>query len=98
MSGLEGLLLNCSLLLLIEVNFNWGKHWGLDKAEIGVVCEATEKPDEGLFELVVTLGRDVIVLQVLLSVEGNLLGLNLAVFNIDLVTNQDNWDVLANTS
>jgi hypothetical protein len=41
LSGLESLLLDCSLLLLIEVNFNWGKNWGLNKNEVGVIGKTT---------------------------------------------------------
>jgi hypothetical protein len=87
LSGLESFLLNCSLLLLIKVDFDWGKHWCLNKNEVGVVSETAEEPDEGFLKLVVTLGRDVVILQVLLSVEGDLLSLNLAVLDINLVSN-----------
>ena len=60
--------------------------------------ESSEEPDEWLLELVVGLGRDVVVLEVLLSVEGDLLGLDLSVLDVDLVTDQYNWDGLADTS
>jgi hypothetical protein len=56
LSGLKGFLLDCSLLLLVEVNFNWSKDWSLNKNEVRVVGETTEEPNEGLFELIVTLG------------------------------------------
>ena len=59
--------------------------------------ESSEEPDEWLFELVVTLGRDVVVLEVLLSVEGDLLGLHFSVLDINLVSNQHNWDVFAHS-
>lgn len=98
LSGFESLLLNCSLLLLVKVNFNWGENWSFNENEVGVVGETAEEPDEGFLKLVVTLGRDIVILQVLLSVEGDLLGLHLAVFDINLVTNKNNWNVLANTS
>ena len=52
------------------------------------------KVKEGLLKVVVALGRDFIVLQVLLPVEGDLLGLNLPVLHINLVTAKDNGDVL----
>jgi hypothetical protein len=57
--------------------------------------DLAEKPDEGLFELIVALGGDVVVLKVLLSVESDLLGLNLAVLHVNLVADEHNGDVLA---
>lgn len=59
--------------------------------------ESSEEPDEGLLELVVGLGRDIVVLEVLLSVEGDLLGLDLSVLNVDLVSNKNDGDVLADS-
>ena len=59
--------------------------------------ESAKQPDEGLLELIVALGRDVVVLQVLLSVESDLLGLDLAVLHIDLVSDENNGNVLADT-
>ena len=51
------------------------------------------KVQEGLLKVVVALGRNFIVLQVLLPVEGDLLGLHLPVLHVNLVTTQDNGDV-----
>ncbi len=45
--------------------------------------------------LFIYLGGDLVVLEVLLSVEGDLLGLHLSVLHLNLVTAQDNRDVLA---
>jgi len=59
--------------------------------------ESSEEPDEWLFKLIVALGRDIVVLQVLLSVESDLLGLDLSVLDVDLVSNEDDWDALANS-
>lgn len=55
------------------------------------------EPEERLLEVVVRLGGDIVVLEVLLAVEGNGLGLDLALLNIDLVSGQNNGDVFANT-
>lgn len=55
------------------------------------------QPEEGLLEVVVGLGRDVVVLEVLLAVEGDGLGLDLALLHVDLVTAEDDGDVLADT-
>jgi len=49
----------------------------LNEGEVGVAHELAREPEEGLLEVVVGLGRDVVVLQVLLPVEGDLLGLDL---------------------
>lgn len=62
-----------------------------------VTDEFPGKPEEGLLEVVVGLGRDVVVLEVLLSVEGDGLCLDLALLDIDLVAGEDNGDVLADT-
>ena len=57
--------------------------------------ELPRQPEEGLFKVVVGLGRNVVVLQVLLSVEHDRLGLHLAVLDVDLVAAQDDGDVFA---
>jgi len=84
---------------LVSVNLDilGSEDWCLDENEVGVVHESSEEPDEWLLELVVGLGGDVVVLEVLLSVEGNLLGLDLSVLDVDLVTDEHNWDGLADT-
>ncbi|BAS95462.1 Os05g0574550 [Oryza sativa Japonica Group] len=51
------------------------------------------KIKEGLLKVVVALGRNFIVLEILLPVECDLLGFNLPVLHINLVTTQDNGDV-----
>ena len=63
----------------------------------GVADQLAAEPQEGLLKVVVGLGRDVVVLEVLLAVEGDGLGLDLALLDVDLVTAQDNRDVLADT-
>ncbi|KAH3678749.1 hypothetical protein OGATHE_000017 [Ogataea polymorpha] len=69
----------------------------LDKLELGVAHELSGEPQERLLEVVVRLGRDVEVLQVLLSVEGDGLGLDLSLLDVDFVTAQDNRDVLTHS-
>jgi hypothetical protein len=63
--------------------------------QLGVANQLASKPQEGLLEVVVGLGGDVVVLKVLLPVEGNSLGLDLSLLDVDLVTAQDNGDVFA---
>ena len=62
-----------------------------------LLSESSEKPDKWLFELVVTLGRDVVILQVLFPVECDLFGLHLSIFDVDLVANQADWNVLTHS-
>merc|ERR1712000_744615 len=50
-----------------------------------------------LLEVVVGLGGDIVVLEVLLAVEGDGLGLDLAVLHVDLVAAEDDGNVLADT-
>lgn len=68
-----------------------------DEVEVGVTGEGSEDPEEGFFVLVVGLGRDVKVLQIALSVEGDLAGLDFSVLLIDLVSDQDDGDVVADS-
>lgn len=65
--------------------------------ELGVADKLASEPKEGLLEVVVGLGGDVVVLEVLLAVEGDGLGLDLALLHVDLVTGEDDRDVLADT-
>lgn len=62
-----------------------------------VADQLASEPQEGLLEVVVGLGRDIVVLEVLLAVESDGLGLHLALLNIDLVTAENDGDVLADT-
>ncbi|KAH3659974.1 hypothetical protein OGAPHI_007179 [Ogataea philodendri] len=55
------------------------------------------QPQEWLLEVVVGLGGNVKVLQVLLSVESDGLGLDFSFLDIDFVTTQDNWDVFTHS-
>lgn len=66
--------------------------------ELSVADKLSCEPEERLLEVVVGLGRDVVVLEVLLAVESDGLGLDLALLDIDLVAGQDNGDVLANAN
>ena len=59
--------------------------------------ESSEEPDEGLLELIIALGGDIVVLQTLLAVEGNLLGLHLAIFHVDLVANEADGNIIADS-
>lgn len=65
--------------------------------QLGVANQLPRKPEEGLLEVVVGLGGDIVVLEVLLAVEGDGLGLDLTLLHIDLVTAKHDGDVLADT-
>jgi len=64
-------------------------------------CWVTDKlscqPQERLLEVIIRLGRDIIVLKVLLAMEGDCLCLNFSLLYVDLVSSEDDWDVLADT-
>ena len=62
-----------------------------------VADKLASQPQERLLKVVVGLGRDVVVLQVLLAVESDGLGLDLALLDVDLVAGKDDGDVLADT-
>ena len=62
-----------------------------------VSYKLSSKPQEGLLEVVVRLGGDIVVLKVLLAVEGDGLRFNFALFHVDLVTAQDDRNVLTDT-
>ena len=81
----------------IDLNLTWGKNWSLNEVEVWLVGESSEEPDEWLLKLIVTLGRDIVVLKVLLSVESDLLCLNFSVLNINLVSYKNDWDVFADS-
>jgi hypothetical protein len=62
-----------------------------------VANEFACQPQERLLEVVVGLGGDVVVLKVLLSMESNGLGLYLSLLDINLVSGEDDGDILADT-
>lgn len=88
-----GLVLLLKLFIELELGRLQGR--GLDEVQVVVASQLARQPEEGLFEVVVGLGRDVVVLQVLLPVEGDLLRLDLPVLDLDLVSAEDDGDVLA---
>jgi len=65
--------------------------------KIHLLCESSKKPDEWFLKLIIALGGNIVVLKILLSVESDLLGFDFSVFNINLISDQDNWNVLANS-
>ena len=97
---LSGVLHLLSVLLensLVDRNLGRRKSGSGDKVQRLVADKFPGEPEERLLEVVVGLGRDVVVLEVLLSVEGDGLCLDLALLDVDLVAGQDDGDVFADT-
>lgn len=82
------------LLELIWVNGNLGLHKQrrLSKLTVRVGSKFSANPEEGFFEVVVTLRRDIVILQVLLAVELNILRAYLTILAINFVTAEANRD------
>lgn len=83
--------------VVINLNFRGSEGRSSNELKVRVTDQLASKPQERLLKVVVGLGRDIIVLQVLLAVECDGLCLNLALLDIDLVTAKNNWDVFADT-
>lgn len=83
--------------LLIDLDLRRSQCGGGGEFESGVSDQLAGQPEERLFEVVVALSGDFEVLQVLLAVERNGTGLDLAFLDVDLVTAENDGDVLANT-
>ena len=87
---------NFKTLIIFQDSDWWVRFKGEEKTYQGLVSDQLPgEPQEGLLEVVVGLGRDVVVLQVLLAVESDGLGLDFALLNVDLVAGQDDRDVFA---
>jgi len=63
--------------------------------QAGIANELASQPEEGLLKVVVGLGRNVVILEVLLPVESDGLGLDLAFLHVHLVSAKDDGDVFA---
>ena len=62
--------------------------------KVRILSDLSEQPKEWLLILIVTLSTDIIVLEVSLSVEVDLLGFELSILNISLITDKYNRNVL----
>mmetsp|Transcript_2567 Transcript_2567/g.8060 ORF Transcript_2567/g.8060 Transcript_2567/m.8060 type:complete len:233 (-) Transcript_2567:67-765(-) len=82
----------------IDGNLSRSQSRGSYQLQIDFTSEFASQPEERTLKVVVTLGRDVIVGEVLLAVEGDLLGLDLASLDVNLVTAQNDRDVVANAN
>lgn len=77
----------------VHHDFSVMENWLLSETQMLVADQTLEQPDEWLFVLVVRLGAHIVVLQVSASVEHNLTGLHLSLFDVGLVAHQNNWNV-----
>lgn len=59
--------------------------------------ELSCEPQERFLEVVVGFSRDIVVLEVLLAVESDSLGLHFPLFDVDLVTAEDDRYIFTNT-
>ncbi|GET89242.1 GTP-binding protein, putative [Leishmania tarentolae] len=73
------------------------QHRNLHQHQIWIVGKLLRQPYERLLEVVVRLGRDIVVLETLLAVESNHLCLHLTVRAVYLVAYQDDGNVVAHT-
>ncbi len=83
--------------LLVDLNLRRSESNFSDKLQSLVANQLACQPQEGLLEVVVRLGGDIVVLEVLLAVECDCLCLDFSFLDIDFVTAQDNWDVFADS-
>jgi len=69
-----------------------------NKLEGRISSQLPCQPQKGFLKIVVTLGRDIKVLEVFLAMECDSLCFDLAIFDVDLVAAEDDGNVLANTN
>lgn len=91
------LVLLLDLLLPLGIHLHLGRDEGGHghELEVGIADEFARQPQEGLLKVVIGLGRDVVVLEVLLPMKHDGLGLDFSVLDVDLVTGQHDGYVLA---
>jgi len=81
--------------LRVDVHLRGSECRSGNKLQVGVGNQLASEPEEGLLEVVVGLGTDIVVLEVLLAVEGDVLRLHLTLLDVNLVSGQNNGDVFA---
>jgi len=81
----------------IDLNLSRSEGRCSDEFKGTISDELPCKPKEGLLEVVVGLGRDLEVLEILLAMECHRASLHLSFFYVNFVSAQHNGDVLAHT-
>ena len=62
-----------------------------------VANKLSGQPQKGFFEVVVGLGTNIIVLEILLAMESDGLGLHFTLFHVDFVAAKDDRDLFADS-
>lgn len=83
--------------LLVDLGSRGSQSGSSNELKLRISDKLAGEPEERLLEVVVGLGRDVVVLEVLLAMESDGLGLDLALLHIDLVAAENDGNVLANS-
>ena len=82
-------------LFLTNLDLGWCKRGCSNEFELRIADKFSCQPEEGLLEVVVGLGGNVVVLKILLAVENDGLSLDFALLDVDFVTTEDDRDVFA---
>lgn len=89
-------------ILLVFGNHGWvhlnlwrSQSWHCNKLEVWISEKLSSEPKERLFEVVVRFRRDVVILEILLTMESDSFGLDFAIFDVDLVSAKNDRNVLA---
>mmetsp|Transcript_23131 Transcript_23131/g.34243 ORF Transcript_23131/g.34243 Transcript_23131/m.34243 type:complete len:270 (+) Transcript_23131:104-913(+) len=69
----------------------------LNKRKLVIPTQLPRKPKKRLLKVIITLCRNIIILKILLAMKSDLLGLNLAILNLHLVSSKNNRNVLTYT-
>lgn len=62
----------------VDADLGRGEGGGSDKFQIGIASQFAGQPNEWLLKVIITLGTNIIILEILLAMEGDTLGLYLA--------------------
>ena len=69
-----------------------------DEFQRGISAQLSRQPQKWLLKVVITLRRDIKVLEILFAVEGDCFGFDFTVFDVDFVPAEDDRDTLADTN
>jgi len=96
-----GSILHLLLVLLKKSGIDscgwWSKSRCSNEFQSWVANELSCQPEEGLLKVIVGLGGDIVVLKILLAMECDGLGLDFSLLDINLVSSENDWNVLADT-
>lgn len=84
-------------IIVSTLRFASRKRRAVKAYQSGVSNELSCQPQERFLEVVVGLSGDVVVLEILLSMESDGLGLDFAFLDVDFVAAEDDGDLFADT-